>query len=53
MIYFDKPTQVALLERFYHHLTPGGVILIGHSESLAGIQHPFRYVQPAVYRKEK
>jgi chemotaxis protein methyltransferase CheR len=53
MIYFDKPTQVALLERFYHHLTPGGVILIGHSESLAGIQHPFRYVKPAIFRKEK
>jgi len=53
MIYFDKPTQVALLERFYHNLTPGGAILIGHSESLAGIQHSFRYVKPAIYRKEK
>ena len=53
MIYFDKPTQADLLTRLYHNLTPGGALLIGHSESLAGIQHSFRYVKPAVYRKEK
>lgn len=53
MIYFDKPTQAALLTRLYHNLTPGGALLIGHSESLAGIQHSFRYVKPAIYRKEK
>ena len=53
MIYFDKPTQAALLGRFYQHLCPGGAFLIGHSESLAGIQHSFRYVRPAIYRKER
>jgi chemotaxis protein methyltransferase CheR len=53
MIYFDKPTQAALLGRFYKHLSPGGALLIGHSESLAGIQHSFHYVKPAIYRKER
>ncbi len=53
MIYFDKPTQAALLGRFFQHLSPGGALLIGHSESLAGIQHSFRYVKPAIYRKDK
>ena len=53
MIYFDKPTQIALLARFYRNLAPGGALLVGHSESLAGVQHSFRYVQPAIYRREK
>jgi chemotaxis protein methyltransferase CheR len=53
MIYFDKPTQAALLGRFFRYLSPGGAFLIGHSESLAGIQHSFRYIKPAIYRKEK
>lgn len=53
MIYFDKRTQASLVNRFHENLTKGGVLLIGHSESLAGIQHPFRYVKPAIYQKEK
>ena len=53
MIYFDKATQTALLGRFHQALAPGGALLIGHSESLAGIQHSFRYLRPAVYRKER
>jgi chemotaxis protein methyltransferase CheR len=49
MIYFDKQTQAALIRRFYELLTPGGYLFIGHSESLTGITHDFRYVQPALY----
>ncbi len=44
---------VAIANRPYENLSKGGVLLIGHSESLAGIQHPFRYVKPAIYQKEK
>jgi chemotaxis protein methyltransferase CheR len=51
MIYFDKKTQEVLVNRFYQNLQPEGVLFIGHSESLTGIQHPFQYVRPAVYRK--
>jgi len=51
MIYFDKPTQARLIERFWELLGPGGTLFIGHSESLAGVQHRFRYVQPTVYEK--
>jgi chemotaxis protein methyltransferase CheR len=53
MIYFDKRTQASLVNRFYANLTKGGVLFFGHSESLAGIQHPFRYVKPAIYQKEE
>lgn len=52
MIYFDKPTQAKLVERFGKCLTKGGILCIGHSESLAGIEHKYRFVQPATYIKE-
>jgi chemotaxis protein methyltransferase CheR len=51
MIYFDKKTQADLVDHFYQCLEEGGALLIGHSESLAGISHPFKYVRPAVYKK--
>ncbi|MCO6437418.1 MAG: protein-glutamate O-methyltransferase [Phycisphaerae bacterium] len=51
MIYFDRPTQQGLVNRFAMHLRPGGHLFIGHSESLNGIEHPLAYVEPTVYRK--
>ena len=51
MIYFDKPTQNALINRFYDCLEKGGYFFIGHSESLTGFDHTFKYVEPSVYRK--
>lgn len=51
MIYFDKPTQEVLISKFYNALIKGGYLLIGHSESLTGIQHQFKYVLPTIYRK--
>jgi chemotaxis protein methyltransferase CheR len=52
MIYFDKPTQQKLIHRFWEVLCQGGILFTGHSESLTGIQHQFRYVQPTIYRKD-
>jgi len=51
MIYFDKPTQNKLVRRLFDILAPGGMLFIGHSESLAGVEHAFRYVIPTVYEK--
>lgn len=51
MIYFDKATQQQLVERYWQLLRPGGYLFVGHSESLTGLAHKFRYVQPAVYVK--
>jgi chemotaxis protein methyltransferase CheR len=51
MIYFDKATQERLVNRFTELLEPGGYLLVGHSESLTGIQHELRYLQPAVYQR--
>ena len=51
MIYFDKETQRDLIRRFYDALNPGGVFMVGHSESLTGVHHDFRYVRPTIYIK--
>ncbi len=52
MIYFDKPTQQSLVRRFHECLAPGGLLFTGHSESLTGIEHSFKYVQPTIYRRD-
>jgi chemotaxis protein methyltransferase CheR len=51
MIYFDKPTQQTLVNKFFGALAEGGYLLIGHSESLTGVQHRFRYMQPTIYKR--
>lgn len=51
MIYFDKPTQGTLVNRFYNLLASDSYLFIGHSESLNGVNHNYRYIQPAVYLK--
>jgi chemotaxis protein methyltransferase CheR len=51
MIYFEKETQVKLVDKFYECLKPGGYLFIGHSESLCNHQHQFNYVKPTIYRK--
>lgn len=52
MIYFDKPTQQKLVNRYWDVLDCGGYLFTGHSESLTGIAHKFRYIQPTIYRKD-
>ncbi len=51
MIYFDMQTKRDLVAKFYNHLVPGGMLFIGHSESLNSISKEFRYTIPAGYSK--
>lgn len=51
MMYFDRTTKEKLVSRFWEYLADDGLLFVGHSESLAGMAHRFRYVQPAVYAK--
>jgi len=53
IIYFDRPTQVRLLEKLTRHLAPGGYFFAGHSESLQGMDLPLTPVAPSVYRKQR
>ena len=36
LIYFDKVVQAAVVNRLVAHLRPGGFLILGHSESMAG-----------------
>jgi chemotaxis protein methyltransferase CheR len=52
MIYFDNKTKAELVNKFYELTEPGGYLFIGHSESLNREGTRYKYVMPAVYRKE-
>jgi len=49
MIYFDKPTQTRILERFAPMLKPGGLLFAGHSENFTYLTKAFRLRGQTVY----
>lgn len=49
MIYFDKPTQLAILDRFAPLLCADGLMFAGHSESFHHATHLFRLRGKTVY----
>lgn len=51
LIYFDKATQIAVLKNLYNSLDNGGVLFLGHSESIIGIDVPFKKLAHTTYMK--
>lgn len=51
IIYFDKPTQERLMNKFCRNLRNGGYLFLGHSESIHGFNTPLEQVAPTIYRK--
>lgn len=51
LIYLDKPTQAKVLERLCGRLSPGGYLLLGHSESIVGLDLPVVQVANTVFQK--
>lgn len=51
IIYFDKPTQERLLNRFCDYLSPDGYFFMGHSETILGMKVPLVQVAPTIYRR--
>ena len=49
MIYFDKETQLRILQRFVPLLQPDGLVFAGHSESFYNATHLFRLRGKTVY----
>ena len=45
IIYFDQPTIIGVMERFYESLRPGGWMFLGYSESLFKISTRFEMVE--------
>jgi chemotaxis protein methyltransferase CheR len=53
VIYFDKPTQRRLFDRYAEMLKPDGWLFIGHSESLLNVTDRFDLVGRTTYRRCK
>jgi chemotaxis protein methyltransferase CheR len=51
MIYFQRELQTALAKRYIDLIEPGGVLCIGHSESLPQGVFPVKLIAPATYQK--
>jgi chemotaxis protein methyltransferase CheR len=51
MIYFSHQVQEELVDKFYDLLNPGGLLFIGHSETLNGKNSRFKYIKPTIYLK--
>lgn len=53
MIYFDLPTRAAVVERLVGSLSPGGYLVIGHTENLNGISTGLERVAQGVFQRQE
>lgn len=53
MIYFGEAERRHVIERLHATLRPGGLLFIGHSESLGRTNSGFEPLVPSVYRKRE
>lgn len=53
VIYFDKPTQHKLYNRFASLIPAQGTLFIGHSETLHGVDDDFELIGKTIYRKRR
>jgi chemotaxis protein methyltransferase CheR len=51
LIYFDRPTQEAVINRICGHLHSGGYLFTGHSETINGMKVPLTPVANTVSRR--
>jgi chemotaxis protein methyltransferase CheR len=51
MIYFDQDMKREVVARLVEHLVPGGHLLVGHSETLNGVDDKLRAVSPSIYQR--
>jgi chemotaxis protein methyltransferase CheR len=51
MIYFDLPSRATAVQRILRHLSPGGYLVVGHSESLLGIHHNLQPIKQGIYQR--
>ncbi|MCB1995286.1 MAG: protein-glutamate O-methyltransferase CheR [Burkholderiaceae bacterium] len=51
LIYFDVAAKRRIVQAVLQRMAPGGLLFVGHSESLNGVVDGLRTVVPTVYRK--
>jgi chemotaxis protein methyltransferase CheR len=52
IIYFERTVQEAILRKLCEHIRPGGWLILGHSETLTGMQMPLKSVAPTIYERQ-
>ena len=52
VIYFDKPTQKVLFDRYANILRNNGTLIIGHSETLFKVSDRFKPIGNTIYEKK-
>lgn len=51
MIYFDNSSKEFVVDKLSGVLKQGGYFIIGGAESLNGLKHALKYIEPSVYKK--
>lgn len=51
LIYFDNVTKQKVIENMLQSLRPGGWLILGHCESLQGLNLGVKAISPSIYRK--
>jgi chemotaxis protein methyltransferase CheR len=51
-IYFDRATQLKILNALCSNIIPGGYLFLGHSESITGLDLPLTSIIPTVFIKK-
>ena len=51
LIYFDKPTQAKLFDRYANILRPDGYLFVGHSETLYKVSDRFQLLGKTIYQR--
>ncbi len=51
LIYFSLEIQDIVLHKLLRYLKPGGLLFLGHSESILNLDFPVKRIAPSVYKK--
>jgi len=51
LIYFDKPTQQAVLTKLCAHMRTGGYLVLGHAETISGLDLPVEQIANTIFQR--
>ncbi|HVI51895.1 MAG TPA: protein-glutamate O-methyltransferase CheR [Candidatus Sulfotelmatobacter sp.] len=52
LIYFDRETQEQVLRQLLSHLAPGGYLILGHTDSIAGMNLHVEWLGNSIFRRK-
>ncbi len=53
LIYFNRESKTDVINRLTQHLSPTGLLFLGHAESLTGTSHALEHAGPTAYRRSQ